>query len=401
MGTTLTNYHLDVSGYSKEQIQERMIMLYRSEGFELQQYETDADMVLYMLFNQSQKWMAICEKDVPSVPIKDLKRRTRTFAECFKTCAIGGMVYDSDVLIMYLHSYTSNNKDFVVLDLENGYQEELGYNRKTSKGKQNIWSTTLGCDEKSLKALWDSEYTFAEERLSDIGKMIGFADTAGFFVFDEEDQECWPKGHELIALPFRSLLKSCPPFEIIKEGVAVIRPHFGNVYTIWNEQQCFSFQNVGGPHTGACFILESESFSNHDFDFSEATIERRKTFNGSISASYPDDYIIHNATFEKVAAPDKTICFMRASFQDFPIPEGIKVNYQTQSTWRKIDDTQFERTIIVRFYLRGDDTITGHMRAFLVPINGAESVDHHGHNTTLIRRDEHDRQIHERFQNKK
>ena len=92
MGTTLTNYHLDVSGYSKEQIQERMIMLYRSEGFELQQYETDADMVLYMLFNQSQKWMAICEKDVPSVPIKDLKRRTRTFAECFKTCAIGGMV---------------------------------------------------------------------------------------------------------------------------------------------------------------------------------------------------------------------------------------------------------------------------------------------------------------------
>lgn len=393
MGTTLTNWQLDITGFEKEQALDEIRALFRREGYEVSDNADDTDMVMYLLYNPNSRWLAICEKDLSATSMKDLKSRALKLARHFGTCAIASMVYDSDVLAMYLHNATTQKKDLVVLDPENGYLDELGYNPKTSKGKAEFWAAALGCDAAALKALWEKEYVFAEQQLNDIGDVLGVADTAGFYVFEEQDKEHWIKDYELITLPLKSLLKGAPPYEIIKEGPAIIGVLQGTNSLIWNEYATFCFLNKGGPHTGAYFYLESPLFADHDFDFSEVTIERRKVFNGNNNSYYTEDLIVHTAAFQKEKSQDGSKWFMTAYFPDFPIPEGVKVNYETQSTWRKVMDVTHARKMTVHFDMRGDNTIRGRVRAFLMPINGMAGIKHSGHGADLISRDEHDKNI--------
>lgn len=307
------------------------------------------------------------------------------------------MVYDSDALAMSLYSVPLKKDNLVVIDDENEYAEELEYNPKTSKGNASIWCAAAGLENPEVfKSLWAGKYAFAEDKLREIGNLLGFGETACCSPEQPEGRD----GYLYKELAFYSLQEKLPPYSIITEGPPVIDIRSGCSNMVWNERECISFHNTGGPYTGAYFYLQSDLFATEEFEFSEVTLERWKEFKQPSEYSFGRDQIIHSALFEKKQLPDGR-WIMLARFPDFPIPEGIRVNYETAKTWRRISDEIHARTMIVRFVISGDETIRGRVRIHLMPMNDDNTVKHYGSSAEFISREEYNAKIEASFARKK
>lgn len=129
------------------------------------------------------------------------------------------MVYDSDALAMSLYSVPLKKDNLVVIDDENEYAEELEYNPKTSKGNASIWCAAAGLENPEiLKSLWAGKYAFAEDKLREIGNLLGFGETACCSPEQPEGRD----GYLYKELAFYSLQEKLPPYSIITEGPPVI-----------------------------------------------------------------------------------------------------------------------------------------------------------------------------------
>jgi hypothetical protein len=271
MGLNLLNYHVDIGAHSLEQAAERLTKALHSQGYEQTQDQEGASMTFRLLHKPGTKWLAICEKGVESLPVSDMKKETRSLAIIFASTAVCSMVYDSDVLAMSLYSVPLKKNNIVVLDEDNVYEEELAYNPRTSKGSASIWCAALGLDNpKTLKSLWAGDYVFAEDKLCEIGNLLGFGDTA---CYSPEQPEA-PDGYLYKELAFVSLKEKLPPYSIITEGPPAINFRSYSRHMVLNERACIAFHNTGGPYTGAYFYLQSDLFAAEQFEFSEVTLER-------------------------------------------------------------------------------------------------------------------------------
>ncbi len=383
MGLNLLNYHVDIGPHSLEQAAELLTNALRSQGYERIQEAEGADMVFDLLHKSGTKWLAICEKGVECLSISDMKKEVRTLAHIFSSTAVCSMVYDSDVLAMALYSVPPKKNNLVVMDDENKYAEDLEYNPKTSKGNASIWCAAAGLENPAiLKSLWAGEYVLAENKLREIGNLLGFGETACC----SPEQPERPDGYLHKELAFSSIQSKMPPYSIITEGPPVINFRIFCTHMVLNERTCLSFHNSGGPHTGACFYLQSDLFATEALKFSEVTLARWKEFKQPSEYTFGIDKIIHTASFIKTQLPDGK-WVMIAHFPDFPIPEGIRENYRTAKTWKQTDDARYAREMTVRFTISGDETIRGKVRVHLLPLNDDNNV-HRGYIAEIINRRE-------------
>ena len=366
MGRSFVSYQLNIARYTKESAIEKLVSLYGNEGFRICPDDSDAHFALYVLYKPNSPWLAICELDVESLPIMELKKSTLRFARHFKSLAIGSMVYNSDVLIMDLECMNPHQSDLIVIDPEQGYQDELGYNPKATAGKAKSWVGAMGCNEQELKSLWEMERSFADDQLIEIGGLFGFGETADFFVIEKFLEYSRPEGYELIKLPFTSIKQLLPPFEIVTVGSPRFEPQKKRISDLSCNREVFlTFSNQGGPRTGVLLSFELPKAVGDNIHYSDIAIARKRICTPDYD---PNDMIIHQASVERHLSQDSKMWVVTASFPDFPIPEGVRVHYENASNWKRISDAQFLRWITIRFTWSGNTNVSEFVRISLNPI---------------------------------
>ena len=133
--------------------------------------EDDSSLTYVLAFSENNKWITLCSADYESGG-EDVKKDVQFLAESLKTCCISTSVVDSDFAILEMYNAASTLTDMVAVGDGSGY----GFDDDTEfKGRKEAWEPylTSGSTWEQLSAIWDKDFTFAEEALSEMAPLIG------------------------------------------------------------------------------------------------------------------------------------------------------------------------------------------------------------------------------------
>ena len=350
MGSTFTNLQI-YCGYEfdRNQVIDQVNKVLYDSGFKVVSEDHNADRTIVIKFSKQCPWVTMCGSFLESSSLDDLKSTVKDLSKALNKSVVGVSVFDSDVLAMYLNDVNLGLKDLVVCSDDDDLADEIGYNPNTTKGKLKTWVPFLksDVDKKRLKGLFSGEYTFAEDRMADISEMLSMdkesvCSVNSDFIDNSSDNEDF----YLMNLVYREGYK--PPFEIVTNGL----PAF-SLYKIIGvhdtEIGSIQYYNTGGIGKGLRFVVSGECLKNYKFSSCEISTIRHNVYNPN--ALLPGDkYEGHKSVFKKAIDNNGNIYYV-AEFEDFIIPEGIKINveYEDKAPWKKIYDYIEARIICFHF----------------------------------------------------
>lgn len=369
MGATFGNIQiLNEEKLDKDIIIERIIKGFKDLDYEVCK-DNHSDLNLKILYNPLSKWICLYNEVLDAITIRDLKKQTLLYKDMFNTDVIASHVYDGDVLMMSLNG---SKKDFYISDSEETYKDIIGYNPKTSKGSIKKWIHLLEeqYQEQDLKDIWGKNFIFAEEKLANIGKILGFSEVPskyGYssFEFIPKDELC---DYEVINISFVNQMK---PYKIIyKEGLPALSWKSSAAIFNINDEIHLEVQNKGGKSKGFDVILFGDVINKTLFSYGNVKI----TTNCSID--YDDVDIIGNQPLKDGKFEDGTKVLL-AAFNDLEIPQGIDVEYYDEIqqklgiSHRKIQeeimDYRQKTNFTFRFNAYAKEKATGQVQIIVVP----------------------------------
>ena len=133
--------------------------------------EDDSSLTYVLAFSENNKWITLCSADYESGG-EDVKKDVQFLAESLKTCCISTNVVDSDFAILEMYNAASTLTDMVAVGDGSGY----GFDDDTEfKGRKEAWEPylTSGSTWEQLSEIWNGDYVFTEEALSEMAPLIG------------------------------------------------------------------------------------------------------------------------------------------------------------------------------------------------------------------------------------
>ena len=133
--------------------------------------EDDSSLTYMLAFSENNKWITLCSPNFESGG-ESVKSDVQFLAESLKTCCISTSVVDSDFSILEMYNSTSSLTDMVVVGDGSGY----GFEDDTEfKGKKEAWELLLTENNtwEQLSEIWNGDYVFTEEALSEMAPLIG------------------------------------------------------------------------------------------------------------------------------------------------------------------------------------------------------------------------------------
>ena len=133
--------------------------------------EDDSSLTYVLAFSENNKWITLCSADYESGG-EDVKKDVQFLAESLKTCCISTSVVDSDFAILEMYNAASTLTDMVLVGDGSGY----GFEDDTEfKGKKEAWEPLLTENNtwEQLSEIWNGDYVFTEEALSEMAPLIG------------------------------------------------------------------------------------------------------------------------------------------------------------------------------------------------------------------------------------
>jgi hypothetical protein len=320
MGATFGNIHfINQHNLSKEVLIDQLI-----EGFKVLDYELSsqnpADLNMKVIYNPSTKWVCIYEDEIESIEMDNLKRIGNFYQKLFMTDVIISQVFDSDTLFMYLKG---KKTDLYVCDPYENDEISDRHDYQMSKSSIGKWKHLLvnKYQEDDLLLVWEKDYVFSEDKLAEIGKLIGFDEILaknGYSYFEDIKDQI-PNNYETISLSFFNRDKR---FRITyKEGLPILKRYgWANFVEIEDKYSHFSFINDGGKTRG--LVIEIASIDTELINFESVNISQREKTQ-YLDGSYGFESInVHTARLNKV---DDKRC--KAIFDDLDIAPGVNVEY--------------------------------------------------------------------------
>ena len=320
MGATFGNIHfINQHNLSKEVLIDQLI-----EGFKVLDYELSsqnpADLNMKVIYNPSTKWVCIYEDEIESIEMDDLKRIGSFYQKLFMTDVIISQVFDSDTLFMYLKG---KKTDLYVCDPNGNDEISDRHDYQVSKSSIGKWKHLLENQYKEydLLQVWEKDVLFAEEKLAEIGKLIGFDEILarnGYSYFEDIKDEI-PNNYETISLSFIYRDKR---FRITyKEGLPILKRYgWANFVEIEDQYSHFSFINDGGKTRG--LVVEIVSIDTELINFESVIISQREKNHYLDGSNGFETINVHTARLNKV---DEKRC--KALFEDLDIAPGVNVEY--------------------------------------------------------------------------
>lgn len=379
MGNFFTNLKI-YCGYEfdRNQVVDQVNKVLYDNGFEVASEDQEADRTIIIKFSKQCPWVTIYDSFLESSSLDDLKSTVKDLSKALNKSVVGVSVFDSDVLAMYLNDVNLGSKDLVVCSDDDGFAEEIGYNPNTTKGKLTAWVPFLKFDKdkKKLKELFREKYTFAEDRLSNIAKILSMdnislcSEEIDFTVCNDKDEDL-----QIISLVYREGYK--PPFEIITKGRPVFS-YCGKGYSA-DGIHSIKWSNTGGIGKGIRIIIEGDILKKYPFRFPGARIFKYKFYGPQNDLLDSKEY--HKIVF-KQCVDDRNNVYYKADLEDFLIPEGIKVNakWGEKVPWKKIYDSIWDREICLfsKIEFSTDEIVEDELDITLIPydnpVNGKCTV---------------------------
>lgn len=131
----------------------------------------DSSLTYMLAFSENNKWITLCSANYESGG-ESVKSDVQFLAESLKTCCISTSVVDSDFSILEMYNSTSSLTDMVVVGDGSGY----GFEDDTEfKGKKEAWELLLTENNtwEQLSEIWNGDYVFTEEALSEMALLLG------------------------------------------------------------------------------------------------------------------------------------------------------------------------------------------------------------------------------------
>jgi hypothetical protein len=371
MGATFGNIHIyNHLNLSKEVLIDKLIEGLKGFDYELSS-QNPADLNMKLIYNPSGKWVCIYDDEIESIEMNDLKRIGNFYHKLFMADVVASQVFDSDVLFMYMKGKKTD------LYVSNPYEnEELSESHDYLLSKRSIgkWKHLLEnqYQEDDLLQVWKKDYVFAEEKLVEIGKLIGFDEllaTNGYSYFEDIKDEI-PNNYETISLSFIDKSKR---FRITyKDGLPILKRYgWANFVEIEDKCSDFSFINDGGKTRG--LVIEITSIDTDLINFESITISQREKIHYP-EGSYGFEIMnVHTAKLNKV---DEKQC--NALFDDLVIAPGIIVEYSEDIQKKKgksrkkiqFEVMDYENTCRYHLIIRANSShiVTSNIKLTIIPL---------------------------------
>jgi len=127
-----------------------------------------------LTFSLNDDWVTLCSEEFDT-DTDSFSTEVAGLSKSFKTCCIGTVVVDSDILYLFLHDVPSKRNDIVVVGNQEFVEEITGMDYTIHRGDPDCWNQllTAGYSWEELTDVWDNEYVFVEEALIKMAPLIG------------------------------------------------------------------------------------------------------------------------------------------------------------------------------------------------------------------------------------
>ncbi len=165
MGNTFGNMQLLNQNFNKDFILEKIQLGLKEKGYELNE---KGSLKFKIFYQPSNKWICIQSNALEHVNHHDLKKLSELFYHLFQSDVISLNIFDSDILSMSLYGI---NQD-IYIDDNNMYDLAI-------PGTIDKWIHLINehYTKEDLQTIWDNHmFIYMDEKLSKIGKILGFND---------------------------------------------------------------------------------------------------------------------------------------------------------------------------------------------------------------------------------
>lgn len=171
MGMFLSTIHIQ----NKKQVERNQFIELFNKYMEKQGFvptdEENAQSEYYLAFSNGSNWVTLSSPDFESDHDSDITEAQK-ISKALNSVCIETSVFDSDWAMIKLYDSLNETNDTVVIG---DAEEFLGEESVNSKGRQECWTPLLaeGRSWEELQGIWQEDYTFAEDALSETAKLLG------------------------------------------------------------------------------------------------------------------------------------------------------------------------------------------------------------------------------------
>ncbi len=362
MGMFFSTIHIQ----NKKQLERKQFIEIFSKYIKKQGFmpadEENSQYVYYLAFSDNREWVTLSSPEFEVGSDSDIT--AQKISKALKSICIETSVNDSDWAIIKLYDSLNKTKDTVIVgDVE----EFLGEESVNSKGKQECWTPLLveGRSWEELQEIWQADYTFAEDVLSETAQFLGM-DVNNIRADDNSN---------VVALHFKATGEV-----FIKEGATKLAFDCLDC-PISMEKAMFSFYNIGGISKGLAIILLGDCFKNHEIEVSDVTIRRNKypkkaqqytkaiSMNQELEGANEEERF--HARFQKYKATNNRYGVI-AIFEDYEFFEGLNIEHPSMEGTKVLGIRHFYST---RIYFTAA-ILSGQSQQFylhVIPMNNWEN----------------------------
>ena len=266
MGTTFSAIHIyNKRKESLEQYAEKLKRYMKRKKF-VPASEGEAQYSFRLTFSSNDDWVTLGSEEFDA-DTDSFNSEVAGLSKSMKTCCIGTVVFDSDVLYLFLHDVPGKRDDIVIVGNQEFVGEITGLDYTKHRGDPACWNQllTAGYSWEDLSHVWDNEYVFVEEALIKMAPLIGIERKNIEYDFQNWRNEDDSK--QQLTLYF----KNDEPTFIYDEPTRLSNRVIPTVTS--GHARTLPFYNSGGVSKGLAIVIHGYCIDNEEVDIKLISVE--------------------------------------------------------------------------------------------------------------------------------
>ncbi|MCL2137551.1 MAG: hypothetical protein FWH40_08580 [Coriobacteriia bacterium] len=305
MGTTTQNVYL-FPAPGKDELADGLRLSLESLSYE----SVEPDEVFDIVFEVNGQDGEGSYASIEAGGIDDVEGFIKDLSNSLACDVLHASLFDSDYLLLAYHSHQLGRSTTVGVGMPEWEEDEI------RQGEFDSFLELLdsGANREELKAIWDTHYASADERLYGMLPLLGHQ---GSLYSSDADP------HTL-----RYRCSASGSYELIHEGLPQLRCHIKSL-TVHNKGKEYLFiENSGGPSKGLTILLYGESIGElMDIPEQCGQINLRGYLNPTVRHTFrnePNRFSMAAGFYPYTSS--EGVQTLRADFPDVPIPEGLVID---------------------------------------------------------------------------